>query len=227
METTMISRNVFKKNVHALRSSRVAFVMFAAGLLGAGCQSPGVRAFETSSLCEQWTRVHGSEQFTAGNPHHFADWHGPEDTNNYYVVASEQGAVIAKAIIRAKLHPKYELRMRAQAFDEFLSVGGSYPFPDELIRVVEPQEGLPVGEIRRWTYGPLATPGSAEDPILPSGVRTSSWARLILELNGWPFDQRWSSGARTARLDGAAVEWSDLLTKVRTEVLDGDIAVTD
>jgi hypothetical protein len=191
-----------------------------------GCQSRAMCAFEHARIGESWASVPGSELFSTDSPHICTDRRGPGEGNALCVVSSENGRVVAKAIIRGREKPAFELQIEAQGFRELMRVAADYPFPSECVTTLpawdDPRAAI---EVRRWTYAPLRNPHTEDDPVLPSGVRTSAWADLIGTLTGWPFTR--ASARLVARLDGKEANWGDLVKRAQSGTINGNVIVTD
>ena len=217
---------------HKAKSGRMPWVKLALVSAAAGlcaCQPPAVTAFHNARLGSLWCSVGSADAFSQGNPRVFSHDGAREGCGtDYLIITSEDGTVTAKVVRDVHGRMIRQLWIAPMALDELLRIEQSYPFPSEEITSL-PCRGattLPSNvRLLRWTYGPLRKPGSAEDPLLPSGVRASTWAKLAIDLDGWPANS--SAEAIRVRLNGEEIAWETLLATIRNGAAVGEISVIE
>lgn len=139
----------------------------------------------------------------------------------YYLVATSiEDKVVGKAILNRRKGLRRTLIMDGRDLRDFVRIQKQFPYHGHELPSTVPKiaaasregggdwfEVIPSGGARwrRWDYPALARPLSADDRILPSGVRESTWAALSFALAGWPFAK--ANRQPTVWIDGEQVYW--------------------
>lgn len=206
-----------------------------------GCATPGQRVFDGTAIGAQWNEIpnHGIYtelgqfwwRYTLENravlsvlpsPYwYFEDLPIGGDVICYGVVVGEGGDVVAKITDRWKDDQRRYLAITSQGLAELLDVEGHYPFETKVVALPDTELQVRVSE-----YPPLVRPGSAADPVLPSGVRASLWAVVATSLRGWPSCAR-GDGEVIVTIDGRQVDWHSVVEKVSGGTLTGTIEISE
>ncbi len=163
-------------------------VLLLCGLLGStGCASFYARqTFNEATLGQPWSQVSGSEQYSLGRgllAVRSIEGPGEQAGTDYLIVLSDSGKVIAKAYKIMGRPTAYGLQIEAKCWQELKEVHSHYPYTVVVERVGDV-------EMLEYVYPPLVDPFSADDRVLASGVRQSTWATLMRFMSGWPFQDK-------------------------------------
>ena len=162
-----------------------------------GCASLQARqVFNMTRMDKPWSEVRGGGMY-----HRTGQWAqysikgpGDQEGTDYYVLLSDKGKVVAKAYRVCGRPTSLGLRTKAKYWAELKEVASHYPY------YAPPPNGR--AGFSTPTYPAFAEPLSEKDKLLPSGVRESTWARLVYMMWGWPF---YSECGRSS--DEAKVYW--------------------
>jgi len=195
-----------------------------------GCTDPAIHTFESTRLNDNWSSITGAELYSKSGSIFWYWYDGPKEGQGavYYVFTSETGRVKAKLAKRACGYLYYELWITTGATSEFLRVEDAYPFPYENITSLPANDKASVPAVagsvlRRCAYAPLRNPNSSDDPILPSGVRTSTWATLAMIVDGWPANS--SQEMLSSFLNSRKLTWNNILMLIPTQPVDDEIRI--
>jgi len=209
----------------------VLVLLLSSLLSSTGCTSFYVRqAFNEARLGQPWSEVNGSEQFSKDRQlasyvgedplaYCLRNRPGEHEIDGYFIVVSDSGKVAAKAYVLKGSPAPFGLQIEAKYWQELEEVASHYPYYVDVDR----------GNVK-WpepVYPPLIHPFSADDKLLPSGVRQSTWAWFAGSLWGWPFtprDERW---ARETKVywNGTLRDWSEVVKSVDQLPTEGTITV--